>query len=526
MNKKFAIILFTVASAFFNASCDSYLDESPDNRTELDSEDKIARILVSAYPTNSPDMFLEQMSDNTDENVGTGYESFARFQDQAYAWQDVTEKDNESPERTWSASYMAITNANQALAAIEELGNPESLAPYRGEALICRAYAHFVLVNVFCLPYNEATSSEDMGIPYMEEAETTLNPKYERGNVAEVYAKIEKDLEEGLPLITDNAYTVPKYHFNRQAAYAFAARFYLFYRKYDKVIQCANTVLGANPANILRNWAEMGAMTRNLDILSEFYVKVDNKANLLMATGYSSMGLLYGGWLYGTKYRHHPYTSVTEMAAANAPWGVYSSSFCYVAPFTYNTPGSYRLVELPRYPKLFQYTDPVAQVGYDRSIHVFFTTDETLLCRAEAYVMKGDYTNALADMNLWVTNRFKPTSARKTLTEDLINSYYDNMPYYQPLSPTIKKELNPSFTVTAGQQENFIHCILHMRRLENYSTGLRWYDVNRYGIVIYRRAIDNNNVVTVTDKMDVDDQRRAIQLPADVISAGMTPNPR
>lgn len=526
MNKKFTILLFTVASALFNVSCDSYLDESPDNRTELDSEDKIARILVSAYPTNSPDLFLEHMSDNTDENIGTGYESFNRFQDQAYAWEDITEKDNESPERTWSASYMAITNANQALAAIEALGNPESLSPYRGEALLCRAYAHFVLVNVFCLPYNETTSKTDMGIPYMEEAETILNPKYERGNVAEVYEKIEKDIEEGLPLIVDNAYIVPKYHFNRQAAYAFATRFYLFYRKYDKVIQFANTVLGSNPASILRNWEEMGTMTRNNDILSEFYVKVDNKANLLMATGYSRMGTVYGTWVSGTKYRHHPYTSTTEMATANAPWGTYSSSLCYVSPFSFNTPGSYRLVELPRYPRLVEYTDPIAQTGYHRSIHVFFTTDETLLCRAEAYVMKGDYTSALADMNLWVNARFRPISARRTLTEELINRYYDNMAYHQPLTPTIKKELNPSFTVTPGQQENFIHCILQMRRLENYSTGLRWYDTNRYGIVIYRRAIDNNNIITVTDKMDVDDPRRAIQLPADVISAGMTPNPR
>lgn len=525
MNRKLIISIFAVALTFFNVSCDSYLDETPDNRTELDSENKIAKILVSAYPTDSPNLFLEVMSDNTDESIGTGYSSFARFQDQAYAWEDVTEKNNEDPSRTWSACYMAITNANQALAAIQDLGNPESLEAYRGEALICRAYAHFVLVNVFCLPYNEATSSKDLGIPYMEEAETTLNPKYERGNVADVYAKIEKDIEEGLPLISDNAYSVPKYHFNRQAAYAFATRFYLFYRKYDKVIQCANTVLGAVPATMLRNWEEMGAMTRNLDILSEHYIKADHKANLLMVTGYSQMGLLYGPWVFGTKYRHHPYTASTEMVTANAPWGNYSSSLCYVAPFTYNTPGSYRFTDLPRCPKLFQYTDPVAQTGYNRSIHVLFTTDETLLCRAEANIMLGNYDSALEDMNLWVEARFKP-AARKKLTAALINSYYDNMPYYEPLNPTIKKKLNPSFTVTAGQQENFIHCILHMRRVENYSTGLRWFDTNRYGIVIYRRTIDNNNVLAETDRLDVDDPRRAIQLPADVIAAGMTPNPR
>lgn len=519
------MFLLVTVLTLSSVSCDSYLDEIPDNRTELDSENKIASILVSAYPSVSPDLFLEQMSDNTDENVGTGYSSFSRFQDQTYAWEDVTEKDNEDPASIWEAHYKAITNANQALEAIREMGSPESLDPYRGEALICRAYAHFVLVSIFCPPYNEAGSGGDLGIPYMERTETTLNPRYDRGNVAEVYARIEKDIEEGLPLISDNAYDVPKYHFNRQAAYAFAARFYLFYRKYDKVVQAANAVLGQAPAGMLRDWEGMGTMTKDLGILSEYYIKAEHKANLLMVTGVSIMGVLYGAYPVGTRYRHHPYTSATEMVTADAPWGNYHSSLCYVSPFAFNSPGAYRFVDLPRYPYLFEYSDPVAQIGFSRTVHVVFTADETLLCRAEAEIMQGDYDRALEDMNLWIRARFRP-SARKTLTAGLINDFYDKMAYYEPQNPTIKKKLNPVFTVSEGQQENFIHCILQMRRIENYATGLRWYDTNRYGIVIYRRAIDNNNVVTETDRLEVNDPRRVIQLPADVVSAGMTPNPR
>ena len=93
----------------------------------------------------------------------------------------------------------------------------DKLRAAKGEALICRAYAHFVLVNIFCQQY-DPNYPDDMGIPYMEKAETELDPKYERGTVAEVYAKIEKDIEEGLPLIDDAIYSVPKYHFNRKAA--------------------------------------------------------------------------------------------------------------------------------------------------------------------------------------------------------------------------------------------------------------------------------------------------------------------
>lgn len=36
------------------ASCDSYLDELPDDRAELNTLEKTRQILTSAYPTNSP----------------------------------------------------------------------------------------------------------------------------------------------------------------------------------------------------------------------------------------------------------------------------------------------------------------------------------------------------------------------------------------------------------------------------------------------------------------------------------------
>ena len=46
-----------------------------------------------------------------------------------------------------------------------------------------------------------------------------------------------------------------------------------------------------------------------------------------------------------------------------------------------------------------------------------FNTDETLLVRAEAYALKGDYVNALADVNTELS-KFMP-SAASTLPESL-----------------------------------------------------------------------------------------------------------
>ena len=52
-------------------------------------------------------------------------------------------------------------------------------------------------------------------------------------------------------------------------------------------------------------------------------------------------------------------------------------------------------------------------------------------------------------------------------------------------------------------------------------------DVKRYGLTIYRRRVSvENRVIEVTDSMKANDPRQAIQLPQDVITAGLQANPR
>ncbi|WP_306306328.1 RagB/SusD family nutrient uptake outer membrane protein [Segatella albensis] len=183
-------------------SCNDFLDKMPDNRATIDTDDEAISLLTSAYPENDYMMVGEFMSDNVDD-YGANNPYTDRFIDQVYHWQDVTEDDSESPEEFWQASYKAIANANQALASIEEMGanKSEKLSRAKGEALLCRAYNHFMLTNMFCKNYNDTTSNKDLGIPYMEAPETTLYPKYSRGTVAEDYEKIETDLLEGLSLV-------------------------------------------------------------------------------------------------------------------------------------------------------------------------------------------------------------------------------------------------------------------------------------------------------------------------------------
>lgn len=533
MNKKYIKLLFALPLAILCLSCNDYLDEMPDNRAEIDSEEKVNKLLVSAYPKNSYILCCELASDNTD-NYGTNNPNTNRFLDQLYTWADVTETDNESPQRVWEACYMAITNANQALQAINEMGNPEALNAARGEALLCRAYSHFLLVNIFCQNYSKQHSETDLGIPYMEAPETELNPQYERGNVAHVYELIEKDLIEGLPLINDAAYTVPKYHFNQKAAYTFASRFYLFYQNWDKVIEYANKALGTAPTELMRDYAALAEMPKDpLTNISNLYISTASKTNFLVQTAYSQLGVIYGPYYTGSRYSHGNLIAQTE-TFNQAPWGNYPTDKYDYRRFYILYPNIYAGTNLdktlmPRIPYLFEIKDPVAQTGYSRAVYVALSAEEALLNRAEAYIMKEMYSEALKDINLWTGNTLHSGRVNPVLTEDIIQSWAKSYEYYTPSVPTPKKRLNPDFmTITEGsKQESFIHCVLYLRRQEFIHEGMRWFDIKRYGIEIYRREVNGLQIVAAeNDVLKVRDNRRAMQLPKDVISAGITPNPR
>ena len=528
MKKNLFIYGLMILSGLALVSCDKFLDVMPDNRAEIDTIKNIQNLLRSAYLDHDYQLIAEFSSDNvqclSDDNPYT-----SRFIEQVYEWKDITESNNSDVEAIWSSCYNGIAAANYALQGIDELGGPttDELAAAKGEALVCRAYLHFILVNMFSLNYNSSTSNTDLGIHYMTEIEHTLHPHYERGTVAEVYANIEKDLEEGLPLIADAFYQVPKYHFNQKAAYAFAARFFLYYEKWDKVIEYADKVLGTAPKTMLRDYAALGDMTQTFSAVAHEYINAELNCNLMMMTGYSSLGLCFGPYYTWAKYASTPYVMNNESANAVQPWGQLSY---------YSTTKTYPATNLSktifwRATYDFEYTDAVAGIGYYHTVCPAFTADECLLNRAEAYIMLNEYEDACDDLTLWVSNVAR--SGYTAITPESVQSFYAGVGYSnegdEPLSSTVKKRLHPAFDIgeDGGVQESMLQAVLTARRIETVPFGLRWFDVKRYGIEICRVTLTAAGMPgEITDKLSVDDKRRAIQIPKKVIDAGHQANTR
>lgn len=504
-------------------SCDDWLDKLPDNRMELQTPSDVSSLLVSAYPSAHPAYLLEMYSDNTDECVNPSWSEASRFQAQAYNWEDITETgEDESPQELWNKHYIAIASANAAIDLIEGKGSPAEYSEQLGEALLCRAYAMFQLSTVFCKAYNPATASTDLGLPYPTHPEKVVGTVYTRGTMEDLYGQIDKDLQRGLPLVSSN-YSKPKFHFNTEAAKAFAARFYLYKGDFAKAITYATEVLGADPTAKARDWAAYSALNMNQQIRPEAWVSADEKCNFLLQTVYSEWGAISGPYRLGDKYAHSYRITYDEDIASKGPFGAANSTF---KQRVWSNTALAKLFHR-KVPYEFEYTDLQAGIGYAHAEYAVFTTEQLLLERAEAYALSGELQKAVDDYN---TIMKVYQNYPKTFTLKQIVDFYNGVDYYTPKKATVKKHfVKPVYTIDAegSDQEALLQAILHLRRIMEVGEGYRMQDVKRYGIVIYRRQTNTSFTISaVTDSLTVDDPRRAIQLPQDVITSGLEPNDR
>ena len=521
-----------LASVAILASCSDQLDTLPDNRTTLDTPKKIAGLLVTAYPDRTPTLFNEWMSDNTDY-MGAQNSQGNRGGDQYFFWQEQTEGGNDSPEMVWMLYYEGVYKANEALAAIEDQGGPNNdiLRNSKGEALLIRAYDHFILANEFCRPYNGKTSTKDAGLYYATGIAdfSAAAEQSNRGTVADVYAKIAADIEAGIPLLNDT-YEVPKYHFNKQAAYAFATRFYLYYEKWEKAKEYADKLLGSNPAASLRDYRALQAMplskSEQAVKIAEAYCSASADCNLLVQTSVSNAGMALAPWLISKRYTLTNYLSETELFQSNNIWG--TSSNLIWKPFTVNQ-GESNFALLMKLPREFEIRNTTTGSGYLRTLNVDFTMDEALLNRAEAEIMLGQNDAACADMTIWMKNFF---NTNVTLTPTSVQTYFKTVPYAYAdaakMVPSFKKHISPRFTIDAegSVQESLLQCLLNFRRIETVHQGMRWMDIRRYNIEIPRRLIGANGKPSKNlDWLEKDDPRQVVQIPQSIREAGVAGNP-
>lgn len=470
-------------------SCNDFLDENPDNRVALDNLDQAAQLLVNAYSIASPN-FTDWMSDDVQFTIGT---SQRLSHQQMYAWEDVTTgpTEQDSPDFYWFETYNSIAHANEVLALLEEIevSSEDEVRrdAIKGEALLVRAYGHFMLVNMFGEHFG---ASAGRGIPYIREPETTFLAEYERLSVRRVYDRVEDDMLEGLELINDTFFeNSGKYHFNKNAALAFASRFYLFQGNFTLCKQYSDQLLGSNPGAFVRDLTsqEFNIAGASITEYPRLWGAPDQPANLLLMRKISLVQR--PDFAYGS-----------DQTFYNALFG--SSLFGALTDERQNPAlvKGFNAVYPLRYQSLFERSSLNSNVGFPYYIHMAFTGEEVLLNRVEANAHLGDFDASIADLQVLSERRFSGGAPVITLAS--LRDFYNNP----------NNDLN-----------NILLYLLFLeRRKEFIFQGMRWWDIKRYGLAVTHDLADGSTI-----RLEATDLRKVLQIPQSAIDVGgLRPNPR
>ncbi|KGF35419.1 hypothetical protein HMPREF2136_09170 [Prevotella bivia DNF00650] len=496
---KYVLVFATLALC----GCNDFLDKIPDSDIDvnIDNEEGIAQLLAGAYPEASYIPFLEPRTDNVDIRANGTH---TQLNEEMFYWEDDTQEDIDTPLNYWNSCYKGIAQANKALELLKKYPKNERVKALYGEAFLLRAYLHFMLVNIWAEPYGNAEQSP--GIPYVNKPEKHALTNYNRGTVSEVYDSIESDLKRGVTLVSDRYYKQPKYHFNKKAAYTFASRFYLMKGEWEKVVEYANYVLGADPKTMLRHWV---GYSRQFEFkrqrLSTRYTSPDEPGNLLICTTESRWARQMPTDRYGSTKQ--TVDEIFNKRGIEGGGDFSKMTFDGTYPFVYSPSP----IVNGKYIAKFDELSTTESIGLrPRGIYVsnvLFTADEALLNRMEAYAMLKQYDRAINDYLQYMQGKFgfMPTVERDIYMRTSENNYDVYTPFY---GMTLK-------------QLALVKLFADFRQKEFFAEGLRWLDIRRFHLSVKR-----NTKSKYYFPLEKDDPRKVLQIPIEAQNRGLAPNPR
>jgi starch-binding outer membrane protein, SusD/RagB family len=262
----FAIAL----AAALAAGCDSSpLDVNP--TASVDSETAIttaraAELAVNgAYRSLQTDALYSREMTTYPELYGDNLQFTGTFTtDAEVAGRNITPS-NVAILNFWRDAYAGINRTNNVIAALPQIQGMSDAqrGTLRGEAQFIRALHYFNLVRYFG------------GVPLVLEPSRAVTPasNVERNSAAEVYAQIEKDLVEAVPLLPAGRVNGRA---TAMAANALLARVYLEQRKDAQARDRATAVIASPHFRLVENYRDIFTVKNSQESIFELQYSVNN----------------------------------------------------------------------------------------------------------------------------------------------------------------------------------------------------------------------------------------------------------
>ena len=272
----------------------------------------------------------------------------------------------------WNQAYDIILRVNNIINNIDAAADATEAQRNQvlGEALVIRALTHFDLVRVFAKPYAEGGGSQ-LGVPIKLDDEINEPP---RNTVGEVYNQVIADLTEARPLLTGESISADDapFRFSANAVDALLARVHLYMGNNTAAETAATAVINSGDYTLVAgsDLSEFWNTTGNSEEIFTLLVQADE------TRGSDNLGQIYNPQGYGDIRVSQDVISLYDAADDRRDLFYQDGSEYYVGKFLgeSGTPG---LVS----PKILRLA-------------------EMYLIRAEARAKEGDFSGAIADVNV------------------------------------------------------------------------------------------------------------------------------
>ncbi|MEN5232920.1 RagB/SusD family nutrient uptake outer membrane protein [Sphingobacterium faecium] len=350
-------------------SCSKFLELKPDQNMEIPSTLADCELLLNDF--TAMNMSYPVMTTLMGEEFYMHTEDWQTIVDMdermGYIWTDEPVVGS----LNWQGPYKTIYVSNQILAIYNKLSQQDKSSEQGkqilGNAHFFRAFAYQQLLELYTLPYDPVTASNELGLPLKVTPDVV--PVEGRASLASTYDQVVQDYKQAISLL--NPTSIAKSRPTKGSAYAGLSRLYLDMRDYENAYLYADSAWNMQPTLIDYN---------TLDLYDEMAIPKNNQEIYFTAlTGNSgSIGPFYN--------RINP--DLIDLYESNdLRMSIYFQN-------NYFDPGTYGY-----------------KTNYDQSYigtFIGLTTSEMLLIRSEAAARTGKSAIALSDINLLRKHRFAP----------------------------------------------------------------------------------------------------------------------
>jgi hypothetical protein len=178
--------------------------------------------------------------DNMGEDLINNASAAGAFFNSMYRWDAPRNANGTQVLFAYFFYYRIISNANKLISKIDGVEGTEADKKWiKGQAQAYRAWAHFMLVQLYAQRYDAATKPNvQLGVPIILTNSDKPDPQ-PRATVEEVYTQVNKDLDDAITNLT--GFTRPyKSHFNVAVAKGIKARVAMAQQDYVNAVKFAS----------------------------------------------------------------------------------------------------------------------------------------------------------------------------------------------------------------------------------------------------------------------------------------------